>query len=306
MLPVGELAALSCSVLWAACSLAFASAGCRVGAGGVNQLRIYLALVALGALHPLVVGLPWPAGISDRQLITLALSGLAGLAVGDYFLFRCMTVVGPRIGTLLMASSPVFTALLAWAAFDETILLFGVLGMAVTLGGVVLVLVDRRAVEGWQAAPGDRRALAVSFGFLGALGQSAGFLLTRHGMAAEGVDELVVPAFSVTLVRMASAALALTLTSAMFGRFGAVVRAVRDRRAFGLIAIGAVFGPILGVWMSVVAVHHAKAGIAATLMSLAPVLMLPIGRIAYGSRPGVLGVVGTLVAVGGATLLVLR
>jgi drug/metabolite transporter (DMT)-like permease len=58
--------------------------------------------------------------------------------------------------------------------------------------------------------------------------------------------------------------------------------------------------------MSVVAVHHAKAGIAATLMSLAPVLMLPIGRIAYGSRPGVLGVVGTLVAVGGATLLVLR
>ncbi|MEY2983261.1 MAG: DMT family transporter [Planctomycetota bacterium] len=306
MLPVGELAALSCSFLWAACSLAFASAGRRVGAAGVNQLRIYIALLALFALHPLVVG-PWvPSGISERQLTTLALSGLAGLALGDYFLFRSMTVVGPRIGTLLMASSPVFTALLAWVAFDETILLLGVLGMAVTLAGVVLVLVDRRAVEGWQASPGDRRALAVAFGFLGALGQSAGFLLTRHGMAAVGAEEVTVPAFSVTLVRMAAAASILTLTSATFGGFGAVMGAVRDRLAFGQIAIGAVFGPILGVWMSVVAVHHAKAGIAATLMSLAPVLMLPIGRIAYGSRPGALGFIGTLVAVGGATLLVLR
>jgi drug/metabolite transporter (DMT)-like permease len=110
----------------------------------------------------------------------------------------------------------------------------------------------------------------------------------------------------VTLVRMAAAALVLTLGSAMLGGFGPVTRAVRDRRAFGQIAVGAVFGPILGVWMSVVAVHHAKAGIAATLMSLAPVLMLPIGRIAYGSRPGTLGILGTLAAVGGATLLVVR
>lgn len=306
MLPVGELAALSCSVLWAACSLAFANAGRQVGASAVNQLRIYLALVALFALHPAVVGGLLPAGLSARQLTTLAVSGLAGLAVGDYFLFRCMTVVGPRIGTLLMASSPVFTAVIAWFAFDETILVLGVLGMFITLGGVVLVLVDRRAVEGWQAAPGDRRAVAVAFGFFGALGQSVGFLLTRHGMAAEGGGEVVIPAFSVTLVRMAAAALALTVGSAVTGGFGPVTRAVRDRRAFGLIAIGAVFGPILGVWMSVIAVHHAKAGIAATLMSLAPVLMLPIGRIAYGSRPGALGILGTLAAVGGATLLVAR
>ena len=148
MLPVGELAALSCSVLWAACSLAFASAGLRVGASAVNQLRIYLALVALFALHSIVVGTLLPIGLSSRQLLVLALSGVAGLALGDYFLFRCMTVLGPRIGTLLMASSPVFTALLAWASFGEEILALGLLGMVVTLGGVVLVLVDRRAVEG--------------------------------------------------------------------------------------------------------------------------------------------------------------
>lgn len=306
MLPVGELAALSCSFLWAACSLAFASAGRRVGASAVNQLRIYLALVALFALHSIVVGTLLPIDLSSRQLLVLALSGVAGLALGDYFLFRCMTVLGPRIGTLLMASSPVFTALLAWASFGEEILALGLLGMFVTLAGVVLVLVDRRAVEGWQSAPGERRTLAVAFGFFGALGQSAGFLLTRYGMAAVGGDEITVPAFSVTLVRMAAAASTLTVISLAFGGFGPVRRALGDRRAFAQIAIGSLFGPILGVWMSVVAVHHAKAGIAATLMSLAPVLMLPVGRIAYGSRPGALGVIGTLVAVGGAALLVMR
>jgi drug/metabolite transporter (DMT)-like permease len=306
MTNLGELAALSCSLLWALCSLAFASAGRRVGATAVNQIRIYIALLALAGLHLLIRGELVPEAPSPRQLGLLLTSGVVGLAIGDYCLFRCMAVIGPRLGTLLMATSPLMTAAIAWFWFGEGIVALGLLGMGLTIAGVVGVLVDRRAVEGWRTASAGHRLVPVLLGLCGALGQAVGLILTKAGMGVAVAGEEAIPALSVTLIRMAAGAVSMSVFALAAGQSGAVLRACGQGRAMLEIAVGAVFGPILGVWMSVVAVEHAKAGVAATLMSLAPVLMLPIGRFAYGARPGPLGWLGTLVAVGGCALLFLR
>jgi drug/metabolite transporter (DMT)-like permease len=66
---------------------------------------------------------------------------------------------------------------------------------------------------------------------------------------------------------------------------------------------GTLLGPVLGVWMSLVAVRALDAGVASTLMSLSPVLVLPIARIVDRERIGWRAAVGAGVAVGGVVLL---
>lgn len=51
---------------------------------------------------------------------------------------------------------------------------------------------------------------------------------------------------------------------------------MRDRRALALTTCGAFFGPFLGVSLSLVAVQNTRAGVAATLLGLTPVLILPL------------------------------
>lgn len=303
---LGELAGLSCSFLWALCSLAFASAGRRVGASAVNQIRIHIALVALCGLHFATTGAIWPTEISGRQVAGLLISGFVGLALGDLCLFRCMALIGPRLGTLLMATSPAMTATIAWLWLGETLGVLALAGMALVICGVIAVLVDRRAVEGWRSAASGGRLLPVLLGLAGAVGQAVGLILAKDGMNAVVEGEVAIDPLSATVVRMTAGAAGMVGIAVGLGHVRTTVRALGDRLAMAQTAIGAVFGPILGVWMSAVAVLHAEAGIAATLMSLAPVLMIPIGRIAYGARPGPLGVLGTFAAVGGGALLFLR
>jgi len=55
-----------------------------------------------------------------------------------------------------------------------------------------------------------------------------------------------------------------------------VVAMRRQPAALGWVAFGALFGPVLGVSASLLAVQHADIGVASTLMALPPVFMLPI------------------------------
>ena len=73
---------------------------------------------------------------------------------------------------------------------------------------------------------------------------------------------------------------------------------------FGFIVVGCLFGPTLGVWLSMIAVQEADAGRAAVLIALTPVLMIPLARLAYGERPTLRSWIGTgLAFVGTAALM---
>jgi drug/metabolite transporter (DMT)-like permease len=85
----------------------------------------------------------------------------------------------------------------------------------------------------------------------------------------------------------------------------AMLVVLQNGPAFAGAMVGMVFGPVLGVWLSMTATHHAELGVAATLMASSPLFMMPVSRLAYGARIGWLGFVGTVVAVGGAALLLL-
>ncbi len=63
-----------------------------------------------------------------------------------------------------------------------------------------------------------------------------------------------------------------------------LVTACRNRAGMSYAAIGAFFGPFFGVAMSVVAVKYAKVGVAATIISIVPVLIIPFMIVVYHER----------------------
>ncbi len=304
---LGELAAVSTSLSWTLCSLGFAAATRRVGALAVNQIRIVAAVAVLLVAHRVFAGVWWPAFGGEAHGLLVA-SGLLGLTLGDWCYFHCIGTLGPRLGTLLMATWPVPCALLAWPVLGEGLGPGALLGMAMVLGGVALVLMRGQRDRGW-GPPIEARALrwAVAAGLLGAVGQASGLVLAKLAMRGlpDGAADAASTPLQATLVRMAAAGVGAALLVVGARRARVVGGALRDRRAMSATLVGVLFGPTLGVWLSLVAVQHAAAGVAAALMSLPPIFMLPIAWRYHGARLGVAAVGGTVLAVAGAAVLFL-
>ncbi|MEM7203519.1 MAG: DMT family transporter [Planctomycetota bacterium] len=301
---LGESAALATSVSWTLCGLGFAFASRRVGALAVNQIRILAAVVVLLAVHTVTYGAPWPAGLGSRQIGVLAISGVIGLGLGDLCYFHSMAVLGPRVGALLMGTSPVLCALMAWPALDEPLDAQSALGIGVVVCGVGIVLADPRGERGWApAGTPQRRRAAIGAGLLAALCQAGGLILAKIGMSGGSTLGPPLEPLSATVVRMLAGAVAVAILAAARRHLRSTVQAGRDGRAMLATAVGVAFGPTLGVWLSMVSVKNAPAGVAATLMSLQPIMILPIARVAYGARPGPLAIVGAIFAVAGTAIL---
>jgi drug/metabolite transporter (DMT)-like permease len=74
-------------------------------------------------------------------------------------------------------------------------------------------------------------------------------------------------------------------------------------RALGMLTVAAILGPIIGVWFSLIAIQHSTIGVATTLGSLTPIFLIPIAYFVFGDKVTWQAVIGTLIAVGGSTLL---
>jgi drug/metabolite transporter (DMT)-like permease len=300
---MGELAALATSVLWSFTSIQFTLAGQRVGSPVVNRVRLVLAVLYLSLAHLLLSGHVWPLDAEPYRWVWLSLSGIVGLVLGDASLFQAYLVIGPRRSQLVMTSVPAITTAVAWLWWGETLQPAQLMAMAVTIGGILWVVSERRQASRRASFPGDanRRAyftgLLLAFG--GALGQAFGLLLARRGLEG-GFSPL-----SATLMRMGVAMVVMWALAVLGGRVRATVRALHDRRALAFIASAAFTGPFLGVWLSMIAVQNAAMGIASTLLALPPILLIPISAWVFGERITPRAVVGTAVALAGAALIFL-
>ncbi len=295
---IGELAALGTSLGFTLGPTLFALAGRRVGSQVVNRSRLLLAAPLLVLLHLLMLGRFLPTADTTTWL-WLGASGVVGLVLGDACLFRAFVLLGPRLTMLVYSSYPLMATLMALVLFGERLRAPQLLAMLATLAGLAWVIGERVNSRGQEVGTGPSwRGILLAAS--GAFGQALGLILARQGMA-EGF-----PSISAHLIRMISAAVAIWLLALAQGAARNSLRAIwRDRMALTQVSGGALFGPILGVWLSLIAIIHAEMGPASTLMALPPIFMLPVGRFIFGEAIGPRAIAGTLLAVAGAVALVL-
>ncbi len=319
----GEFAALGAAICWVFTSLWFAAAGRRIGAIKVNLFRIWLALGMLAIIHRVQFGVWWP-DLDAGGLTYLAVSGVIGLVIGDQLLFIALVDVGSRLATLLMTLAPPVTTVLAWIVLNEHLGPAAILGIAITVSGIAWVVIERPA--GAQAYPHRHRVRGITFGLIAGVCQAIGLILAKLGMGhtPDGVAGLVDP-WSATLVRMAFSAVGISLLVGLLrARSRPESRMAMDispetehvpplpakprsiwPMALLCVLLGSIAGPVLGVWLSMVGVDEADAGVAATLMSMSPVFILPFAVWVEKEHLSWRAILGALVAVGGVAVLTL-
>jgi drug/metabolite transporter (DMT)-like permease len=295
---IGELAALFTSFCWTLSAIGFTRSSLQVGSQITNRVRVLLAMLLLLLINMILFGEPIPLHAGTSRWLWLTLSGVIGLAVGDAFLFRTYREIGPRLGLLLLSLAPIIGAGIAWVFFGQTLHRIQITGIMVTLVGTLWVVLVRpeKGNEQFHKVTGK----GALFGILAACGQATGLVLSQQGMAGNFSP------FAGTLIRMLAAFVTLWIMAAFQRQAGdTLTRMVRNPAALGWVVFGSLFGPVIGVSASLLAVQNAKIGVASTLMALPPIFMLPISYFVFKERFGWQAIAGTLLAISGVALLFL-
>lgn len=299
---MGESAAVLTSCLWTGSSIMFTSAGRRIGSFSVNAYRTTMAIGLLVCAHIILLGAILPVA-SSAQWFWMGLSGIVGLGIGDFGLFAAYVAIGPRRTVLVQAASPIFAAIGAYLMLGEGFSPLSAVGVTVTLTGIVVVLLERGEKSEENLAANRRKSWGVFFGLVSAMGQGFGVALSKKGMYL-GVSVAMNP-LSAALIRMLLAGLFVWTCVLFAGRLPEVHRAVKDREGIKYTAGGALIGPFFGMTLSMVAVANAQAGVAQTLMSLMPVIIIPVVWIIFREKTNWRGILGAIVAIIGVAILFL-
>jgi drug/metabolite transporter (DMT)-like permease len=297
---LGELAALGAATMWSISSIFFTISGRRMGSVVVNRVRLALAVLFVGTMHTLLLGTPFPAGADPYRFAWLAVSGVIGLVIGDSMLFQAYVLVGPRLGVLMLSLAPIFSALLAWALLGETLSALEMGAIALALGGMAWVVMERGRDGAGRQISREDYVRGLLFGAGAALCQAGGLVTAKRGLVGD------FPALSGVMIRMTVAMAVMWLLAAFRREIARTIRAPLDDRIAGrAVVIAALIGPFAGVWLSLIAVQSARVGVASTLMAMTPVVSLPLVHFLYHERVSSRAVAGTLVAMAGVAAMFL-
>ncbi len=295
----GELAALVTAVFWTITALAFESAGKKVGSLSVNIIRLSLAFIYLGLLSLILNGHILPTGATTHNWVWLSVSGLVGFVLGDLFLFQAYVVVGARISMLIMSLAPPIAAVTGWLMMGETMNLKGIAGMIITFFGISITILAKKTgepVNGLFSSLHFRypvKGILLALG--GAAGQGIGLVLSKYGIGDYNP-------FAATQIRVITGIIGFIIVITYMGFWPRVRSAVSNLSAMKRMSVGAFFGPFLGVSFSLLAVKFTSSGVASTIISIVPVLIIVPSVFIMKEKITWIEVVGAIIAVFGVSL----
>jgi drug/metabolite transporter (DMT)-like permease len=291
---LGVTAALSSALCWTITAVAFESAGKKVGSLCVNILRIFIAFILLSVFNLFTRGIAFPTDASLSTWLWLLLSGLIGFVIGDLFLFQAYVEIGSRISQLIMSIVPPITAVTGYIIMREKITLLGFAGMIITISGIAMVILTKG--EDNNKITFSHSIRGIIFAFIGALGQAFGLVFSKFGMGSYNP-------FAATQIRIVAAMIGFTIVISVTKSWGRVFTGIKNIKAMGSITIGSIFGPFVGVSMSLLAVQHAPTAIVSTITAITPILLIPVSIIIFKEKVTSREVLGSIVALSGIAIL---
>ena len=307
---LGEIISLIVAVSWTVTALFADKASHRLGSMTANVLRLSMAVIFLAVLLWVAVGHPYPVYADGQAWLWLALSAVVGYVFGDWCLFNCYLSIGARVGQLFMTLAPPIAAFAGWAILGETLTWKAALAMAVTLSGIAISILSR---DGGHRVHFTLPLKGILLGIGAGTGQGVGLVLSKVGLqhysAAIPADAPARMAsmlpFASTMIRAIVGAAGFFLLMTLQRGLPRLRAGLHDSKGMRYILILTLFGPVLGVSLSLMAVQYTNAGIASTLMALTPVFILFPYAFLYKERIRAREILGVAVSMSGVALFFL-
>mgnify|MGYP001157628166 CR=1 FL=1 len=329
----GELISVFVAFSWTLTALFFEFAGKRIGSLIVNIIRLLFAFTLLGAMLFFTTGSFLPLYADSNTWLWLSLSGLVGFVFGDLCLFYSYVLITARFSQLLMTLAPPFAALFGYFLLNERMSYMGIVGMSVTLLGIAISILKRgTAKDGITTS--DRRETFVGgvssmtvithtfgldklrldlplkgvlLGIGGALGQGLGIVLSKKGLGyydlAEGSTSLgsYLP-FAATQIRIITGMIGFFIIILLSGKMKSLVSSFKDKKSISAIFGGSIFGPFLGVSLSLMAVQYTNTAVASTIMATTPIIIIIPYIFIYKKKITPIEIFGAILSVIGVSL----
>jgi len=293
---IGEISAVGVAVCWTLSALFFEKAGSKIGSLAVNVIRLTMAVVLLGFGAWITRGYFFPTDATPYQWFWLSLSGFIGFFLGDLFLFHSYSIIGSRMAQLVMTLAPPITAFVGFLFLGEHLSFRQIAGISITVCGILIAMLGKEK--------GDKLNFKVPLkGFLfalgGATGQALGLIISKKGIGDYD-------AMSATQIRAITGGLSFFLLVTFLRRWSSIRYAIAERSSIKFVLFGSLAGPVVGVALSLFAIQHTEAGVAATLMGLVPVFIILPSAILFKERITPFQVLGAFVSVAGCIVLFLK
>jgi drug/metabolite transporter (DMT)-like permease len=236
-------------------------------------------------------GMFFPTDATAYNWFWLGLSGIVGFFLGDLFLFKSYTIIGSRTSQLVMSLAPMITAIIGWFFLHEILSIKSILGIIVSVAGIMIAVAGKKLklnvpIRGFLYALG------------GAMGQAVGLILSKKGMG--NYD-----AIAATQIRAIVGFAAFAILVTVMKRWRRVLVTTTDKASMKATTIGAIFGPFIGVSLSLYAVQHTETGIASALMALTPIFIIVPSAIMFKEKITARQVTGAVISIIGATIFFL-
>ena len=325
----GELISLGVALSWTITALFAEIASKRIGSLPLNVTRMAISLALLAIILWATTGLPYPQFTDGRTLLWLCLSGVVGYVFGDYCLFNSYIQMGSRFGQLFMTLSAPTAALVGRLLLGEQMSAMGFAGMFVTLFGIGFTILAKKDGTDQKGLKLRLPLKGILFGIGAGVGQGCGLVLSKVGMeyydqsiAAEGIADLttyyapgaLIPLplsttmpFASTMIRGLIGILGFSIALLCFSPKGGqqLVNAVKDKKSMACALCSSFFGPCVGVSLSLMATLYTSTGIAQTIMSLTPILIIAPAALMFHQRVTLREVLGAIISVAGVCLFFL-
>lgn len=291
-----EWLALAAAFLWAVSSLISVTPARHLGPFAYSRWRMGCVTLMLSAMALFTGG--WTS-LEMHHLWPMVLSGFIGIFIGDTALFSCFNRMGPRQAGLLFSCHALFSAVLGYWIFSETMAGWELLGAVFVFSGVAIAIFFGKKKTGqhdWETVKGSIW-VAIGLGLTAALCQALG------GVIAKPVMQTSVDPIAASAVRMATAFVAHCILRMMRLPIAYPTHSMNPR-ILGIVALNGFLAMAVGMTLILYALQEGNVGMVALLSSTTPIMILPLLWLYTKQRPNRNAWFGAILAVIGTALIV--
>lgn len=290
-----EWLSLTAAFLWAISSLISVTPARHLGSFAYSRWRMGCTAIML-AIMALISG-GWHT-VSAQHLSPMMLSGLIGIFIGDTALFACMNRMGPRKAGLLFSCHAVFSAILGYFLFSETMQEVELSGAFLVFSGVLIAIFfgKRKQQHDWEQTKGNIW-IGITLGLVAALCQALG------GIIAKPVMLTTIDPIAASAIRMTTAFVAHSIFRLSGAKLAKPIKPI-TWRILSITALNGFLAMVVGMTLILYALRDGNVGMVALLSSTTPIMVLPILWIYIKQKPNKFAWLGALLAVIGTGLIV--
>lgn len=292
---LGESFAFITAVGWAVSSIIFELAAKRSDSLSVNVIRLIMGIVFLGIITLFTKGMFLPMDSTAHNWTFLGISGAIGLFIGDMFLYEAYVLIGARICMLFMTLTPLIVGSFGFIILGEKMTLIQTVAMFITCSGILMVVLKPKNKNSSEETKLSSKGIL--FIILAVTFEALGNIFTKIGSA--GYDSS-----SSTQIRMICAFGVFIVYITLKRRWKHIFRAFSDRKLMIYIAGGTISATV-GITFLVSAFNMINTGVASTISSISPVLVIPISMVVFKEKIKVKEIIGAFVSVAGIALFFL-